>query len=98
MLFSLYCTENILLFVCCKIVLFVWAITWFQVQSGINKHEQIFLKTYIAIYGLKKLISAYSFQIAQEKSCNNVLMIYMKKYEIAYHNDAEAKQVHQVQK
>ena len=26
-----------------------------------------------------------------------VLMIYMKKYEIAYHNYAEAKRAHQVQ-
>ena len=28
---------------------------------------------------------------AREKSCDYVLIIYMKKYEIAYHNYAEAK-------
>ena len=38
----------------------------------------------------EKLMSAYLFQIAREKSCNYVLIIYMKKYEIAYHNYAEA--------
>ena len=38
------------------------------------------------------------FQIAREKSCNYVLVIYMKKYDIAYHNYVEAKRVHQVQK
>ena len=33
---------------------------------------------------LKKFRSAYLFQIAWEKSCDYVLIIYMKKYEIAY--------------
>ena len=46
----------------------------------------------------EKLMSAYLFQIAREKSCNYVLITYMKKYEIAYHNYAEAKRAHQVQK
>ena len=33
------------------------------------------------------------------KSCDYVLIIYIyKKYEIAYHNYAEAKRAHQVQK
>ena len=32
------------------------------------------------------------------KSCDYVLIIYMKKYEIAYQNNAEAKHMHQVQK
>ena len=32
------------------------------------------------------------FQIAREKSFNYVLVIYMKKYDIAYHNYAEAMQ------
>ena len=41
---------------------------------------------------------AYLFQIAHEKSCDYILIIYMKKYKIAYHNYAEAKCVHQVQK
>ena len=36
------------------------------------------------------------FQIAREKSFHYVLVI--KKYDIAYHNYAEAKRVHQVQK
>ena len=34
----------------------------------------------------------------EEKSCNYVLIIYMKKNEIAYRNYAEAKCAHQVQK
>ena len=47
---------------------------------------------------MKKFTSAYSYQIAREKSCDYVLSIYIKKYEIAYHNYAEAKCAHQVQK
>ena len=31
-----------------------------------------------AIYGLKKFTSAYLFQIAREKSCDYILIIYMK--------------------
>ena len=50
------------------------------------------------LWSFKKLTSAYSFQIAREKSCDYVLIIYMKKYEIAYHNYAEAKRARQVQK
>ena len=42
--------------------------------------------------------SAYLFQIAREKSCDYVSITYMKKYEIAYHNCAEAKRAHQVKK
>ena len=42
--------------------------------------------------------SAYLFQIVQEKSCDYLSITYMKKYEIAYHNCAEAKRVHQVKK
>ena len=42
--------------------------------------------------------SAYLFQIARENSCDYVLIIYMKKYEIAFHNYAEAKRAHLVQK
>ena len=37
-------------------------------------------------------------KIAREKSCDCVLIIHMKKYEIAYRNYAEAKRAHQVQK
>ena len=39
----------------------------------------------------EKIYKAYLFQIAREKSCDNVLIIYMKKYEIASHTYAEAK-------
>ena len=46
----------------------------------------------------EKLTSAYLFQIAREKSRDYVLILYMKKYEIAYHNYAEAKRAHQVKK
>ena len=42
--------------------------------------------------------SAYSHQTAREKSCDYVLIMYVKKYEIAYHNYTEAKRAHQVQK
>ena len=44
------------------------------------------------------LKSAYLYQIAREKSWDYVLIMYMKKYEIAYHNYTEAKRAHQVQK
>ena len=64
-------------------------------QFGINMHEQIFFEE----WSLKKLTSAYLFRIAKkEKSCDYLLIIYMKKYEIAYHNYADAKCAHQVQK
>ena len=42
--------------------------------------------------------SAYLFQIAREKSCDYVSITDMKKYEVAYHNFAEAKRAHQVKK
>ena len=45
-----------------------------------------------------RYVSAYLFQIAREKSCDYVLITYMKKYEIAYHNCGEAKRAHQVKK
>ena len=37
-------------------------------------------------------------KIAREKSYDCVLIIHVKKYEIAYRNYAEAKRAHQVQK
>lgn len=37
----------------------------------------------------EKFMSAYLFQIAQEKSCDYVLITFMKKYEIAYHRSKE---------
>ena len=43
------------------------------------------------LWSLKKSTSTLLFQIARE-------IIYMKKYEIAYHYYAEAKRAHQVQK
>ena len=48
------------------------------------------------LWSLKKLTFAYLFQTSREKSCDYVLIIYMKKYEIAYHNYAEAERAHQV--
>ena len=42
------------------------------------------------MWSLKKLISAYLFQIARENSCDYVLIIYMKKIR-AYHDYVEAK-------
>ena len=36
-------------------------------------------------------MSAYLLQIAREKSCDYVLIIYMREYEIIYHNCGEAK-------
>ena len=76
-------------------------------QFGINKHE-FFSKTNKitrALYSgrvqfgvFEKLTSAYLLQTAPEKSCDYVLIISMKKYEITYHNYAEAKRAHQVQK
>ena len=42
--------------------------------------------------------SAYLFQIAREKSCDYVSITDMKKYEVTYHNFAEAKRAHQVKK
>ena len=50
------------------------------------------------LWSLKKLTSAYLFQTVRGKSCDYVLITYMKKNEIAYHNYAEAKRAHQVQK
>ena len=81
-------------------------------QFGINKHEFIFLKTTKiararragAICGLSPIVvflqltSAYLLQISREKSWDYVLILYMKKYEIAYRNYAKAKRTHQVQK
>ena len=43
-----------------------------------------------------KFTSANLFQIAREKSYDYVLIMYMKKYEVAYHNYAEEKRAHRV--
>ena len=59
-------------------------------QFEINKHEQIFSKTTkiarahraSSICSLKKFTSAYLLQIAQEKSCDYLLITYMKKFEM----------------
>ena len=40
---------------------------------------------------IKKITHAYLFQIAREKSCDYVLITYMKKHEIIYHNYVEAR-------
>ena len=55
------------------------------VQFGINKQEEIFLKTN-NLWSLKKSTSACLFQIAREQSCDYVLIIYMENYEMANHN------------
>ena len=48
---------------------------------------------------MKKFTSAYLFQIAREKPCDYILIIYIKNMtEIAYHNYAEAKRVYQLKK
>ena len=46
------------------------------------------------LWSLKKFTSANLFQIAREKSCDYILIMYMKKYEVAYHNYAEEKRAH----
>ena len=48
------------------------------------------------LWSLKKFKNAYLFQIAREKSCDYVLIMYMKKYEVAYNNYAEEKRAHHV--
>ena len=50
------------------------------------------------LWSLKKFTRAYLFQTARENLCDYVLIIEMEKKEIAYHNYADAKHVHQVQK
>ena len=56
-------------------------------QFGINKHEQIFQRQTklhepvgrVQFGVFEKFTSAYLFQIAQEKSCDNLLIIHMNK-------------------
>ena len=50
------------------------------------------------LWSLKKFTRAYLFQTAGENLCDYILIIEMEKKEIAYHNYADAKHVHQVQK
>ena len=52
----------------------------------------------IAVCDLWKNLQVHIYSIAREKSCDYVLIIHMKKYEMAYHNYAEAERAHQVQK
>ena len=62
-------------------------IIWFRVQFGINKHKYIFQRLtklleaigWVQFEVFEKFTSAYLFQIAQEKSCDYLLIIYMKK-------------------
>ena len=76
-------------------------------QFGINKHRSIFSKTdkiaqahrVSAICGnIWKIYKCLFIPNSMRKSCDYVLIIYMKKYKIAYQNNAEAKHMHQVQK
>ena len=46
----------------------------------------------------EKIYKCLFIRNSMRKSRDYVLIIYMKKYEIAYHNYAEAKRAHQVQK
>ena len=60
----------------------------FLVQFGINKHEWIFQRLTklhepvgrVQFVVFEKFTSAYLFQIAQEKSCDYLLIINMKKF------------------
>ena len=55
--------------------IFWQTITWFWVQFGINKHEYIFQRlTKCGVF--EKFTSAHLFQIAQEKSCDYLLITY----------------------
>ena len=51
-----------------------------------------------AVCGLWKNLQGLIYSKLHSKSWGYVLIIYMKKYDIAYHNYAEAKCMHQVQK
>ena len=62
-----------------------------------TRHTAVYNALECNLWSLQ-IYKAYLFQIAREKSCDNVLIIYMKKYEIANHTYAEAKRAHQVQK
>ena len=42
----------------------------------------------------KDLQALILFRSAREKTCDYILIVYMKKYEIVYHNYAEAKRAH----
>ena len=46
----------------------------------------------------EKFTSACLLQIARQKSCDYVLIMCMKKYEIAYDNYAEVRRAHEMQK
>ena len=71
-------------------------------QFGLTKHEQIFSKTKknaqprgaSAIFGLWKNLKVLIYSKLHSKSCDYVLIIYMKKYEIGYHYYAGAKRAH----
>ena len=61
----------------------------FIVQFGINKHEYIFQRLTklhepvgrLVQFGVfEKFTSAYLLQIAQQKSCDYLLITYMKKF------------------
>ena len=60
-------------------------------QFGINKHEYIFQRetkvkepvARVQFEVFEKFTSAYLFQIAQGKSCDYLLIIYIKNFEMA---------------
>ena len=54
----------------------------FLVQFEINKHFVNFLKKKKKFFFFKKFTSAYLFQIAREKSCDYLLITYVKKFKM----------------
>ena len=66
----------------------VLVITWFWVQFGTNKHKWIFQRPtkvhepigQVHFVVFENFTSAYLFQIARGKSCDYLLIIYMRKW------------------
>ena len=63
-----------------------------------NKEAWVNISKTNNLWSSKEFTNAYLFQTAREKACDYVLILHMIKYEIAYHNCAEAKRARQVQK
>ena len=56
-----------------------------------NKEAWVNISKTNNLWSSKEFTNAYLFQTAREKSCDYVLILHMKKYEIASHNCAEAR-------
>ena len=63
-----------------------------------NKEAWVNISKTNNLWSSKEFTNAYLFQTAREKARDYVLILHMIKYEIAYHNCAEAKRARQVQK